>query len=159
MRPRGSPEVYERRRLEAIELLRQGRQPVEVARQVGVHRRTVRRWRATYEREGVAGLRARGNCGRPSRLTLEQKEQLKSELLRGARSAGFPTDLWTCPRVQKLIRTQFGVAYHVDHINRVLRSLGWSPQKPERRAVERDEQAIQSWVEKEWPRVKRGPVS
>ena len=65
------------------------------------------------------------------------------ELLQvGAEAAGFDTDLWTCPRVAKLIRKRFGARYHVDHIGRLLGSLGWSPQRPQRRALERDEARI-----------------
>jgi transposase len=78
-------------------------------------------------------------------------------LLKGAKAAGFPTDLWTCPRVAQLIRESFSVTYHVDHVGRLLRDLGWSPQKPQRRAVERDEAEIQRWVKEEWPRVKKKP--
>jgi transposase len=68
--------------------------------------------------------------------------------------AGFNTPLWTCPRVADVIWREFGVRYHVDHIGRVLHGLGWSPQKPERRAHEHDEAGIQRWVKVEWPRIK-----
>ena len=67
---------------------------------------------------------------------------------RGARSQGFDTDLWTCPRVKALIEREYGVSYHVDHIVRLLRSLGFTPQKPKRRAIERDEEAIARWIRK-----------
>ena len=76
-------------------------------------------------------------------------------LLEGAREPGYPTDLWTCPRVADLIRKRFGVDYHVDHIGRLLRSLGFSTQKPQRRAVERNEEEIQRWVAEDWPRIKK----
>ena len=76
-------------------------------------------------------------------------------LLLGAQAAGFATDLWTCPRVTELIEKQFGVRYHVDHVGRLLHALGWSPQRPERRAAERDEAAIQNWIKSDWPRIKK----
>ncbi len=76
-------------------------------------------------------------------------------LLRGAGEAGYMTDLWTCPRIVQVIEKAFGVRYHVDHIGRILHSLGWSPQKPQRRAVERDEAVIQTWAKVDWPRVKK----
>jgi hypothetical protein len=76
-------------------------------------------------------------------------------LLQGAQAAGYPTDLWTCPRVADVIRSRFGVQYHADHVGRLLHSLGWSPQKPQRRAVERDEEQVQTWIKQEWPRVKK----
>jgi transposase len=155
MRPPGSPEELERRRLRAIALLQQGMAPVDVARHVGVDRRSVRRWRASYDRAGPAGVDAKPAPGRPPKLDARRRSRLERVLLRGAAAAGFNTPLWTCPRVADMVRREFGVRYHVDHIGRVLRKLGWSPQKPERRARERDEVAIQRWVKGDWPRIKK----
>jgi transposase len=155
MRPSGSPAELERRRLRALRLLREGFAPVEVAQRVGVDRRSVRRWRAGFEQGGLAAIRARPAPGRPPRLAMARRDQLEQSLRRGARAYGYATDLWTCPRVAELIHRQFGVRYHVDHIGRVLHALGWSPQKPERRARERDEEAIRRWVRTEWPRAKK----
>lgn len=157
MRPHGSPDVLERRRLQAIDLLEQGYAPVEVAQRLGVDRRSVRRWKAAYRQGGRRAIRARPATGRPPKLSPEQREQLRQALLEGAQAAGFPTDLWTCPRVARLITQRFGVRYHVDHIGRLLHALGWSPQKPQRRAVERNEEAIQHWTQQEWPRIKKKP--
>ena len=155
MRPSGSPEELERRRRRAIALLQQGMAPVDVARHVGADRRSVRRWRADHERAGPAGVDAKPVPGRPPKLDPKRRAQLERLLLRGAGAAGFSTPLWTCPRVAAVVRREFGVRYHVDHVGRVLRALGWSPQKPERRARERDEAAIQRWVKVEWPRIKK----
>lgn len=155
MRPPGSPKELERRRLRAIALLKEGYQPVEVARTLGVDRRSVRRWKAAYRQEGRRALKAIPAPGRPLKLSIEQRNELEEELLRGAQGAGFPTDLWTCPRVAKLIKRRFGITYHVDHVGRVLRSLGWSPQKPERRAKERDHEKIQRWIKQDWPHIKK----
>lgn len=155
MRPSGSPKELERRRRRAIELLNDGWQPVEVAHQLGVDRRSVRRWKAAYRRRGHAGIEAKPTPGRPCALDSKARGRLEKLLLKGAKAAGFATDLWTCPRVAELIADDFGVDYHVDHIGRLLHSLGWSPQKPARRAIERDEQAIQRWVKEDWPRVKK----
>jgi len=121
MRPVGGAKQLERRRERAIALLKDGRAPVEVARLVGVDRRSVRRWNAAYRRAGVAGLAARPVPGRPSKLTARQREQLETLLLRGAEASGFESDLWTCPRVAHMIGRRFGIRYHVDHIGRLLR--------------------------------------
>ena len=83
---------------------------------------------------------------------------LEQELLEGAQAAGFPTDLWTCPRVVELIQARFGIHYNVSGVWRLLRSLGWTPQKPVRRAVEREEREIRRWIKKEWPRIKKKPA-
>lgn len=157
MRPSGSPKELERRRVRALQLLRQGLTPVEVARQLGVDRRSVRRWKAAARRRGEAGVRAKPTTGRPRRLAATDLKQLRGLLLQGAQSAGLPTDLWTCPRVAWLIKEHFGVRYHEDHVGRVLHGLGFSPQKPTRRAVERDEERIRHWVQQDWPRVKKTP--
>ncbi len=157
MRPTGSPEELERRRLRALALLKEGLLPVEVARRVGVDRRSVRRWKAAARRRGKAGVRARAAPGRPPKLIPEHKRRLEALLLEGAQAAGFHTDLWTCPRVAELIERRFGVRYHVDHIGRLLHDLDWTPQKPTRRALERDERAIRRWVKEVWPRVKKTP--
>jgi transposase len=84
---------------------------------------------------------------------------LEALLLKGALAAGFDTDLWTCPRVAELIKRRFGVEYHVDHIGRLLHGLGWTPQKPAARAVERDEGEIRRWIKEDWPRVKKTPAA
>jgi len=157
MRPAGSPDELERRRRRAITLLEERFQPVEVARMVGVDRRSVRRWKAAHQQEGERALAAKPASGRPPKLDAKQLGQLERALLKGAQAAGFPTDLWTCPRVAQLISHRFGVIYHVDHIGRLLHSLGWSPQKPQRRAVERDEEEIQRWMKEQWPRIKKKP--
>jgi putative transposase len=88
-------------------------------------------------------------------LAPRQLQQVERVLRNGAQAAGFATDLWTCPRVAQVIARRFGVQYHVDHLRRLLRAMGWSPQKPQRQAVERDEQAIRGWIKETWPRVKK----
>ena len=155
MRPAGTPAELERRRLRAVELLAQGHPPVEVARMVGVNRRSVRRWKAAYRKKGRPALEARPACGRPPKLPASLTRRLERELLRGAQAAGFATDLWTCPRVARLIEQRFRVHYHVDHIGRLLHALGWSPQKPTRRAIERDEEGIRRWIKQTWPALKK----
>lgn len=157
MRPEGSGEQLERRRQRAIALLKEGRAPVEVARLIGVDRRSVRRWNAAHRKQGASGLAARPVPGRPWKLSARQREQLEQMLLRGAEASGFESDLWTCPRVAQAITHRFGIGYHVDHIGRLLRSLGWTPQRPTRRALERDEEGIQRWSKQQWPRIKKKP--
>lgn len=159
MRPAGKPVQLETRRKKAIDLLRQGFAPVEVARIIGVDRRSVRRWKSAYHRKGIKALRARPNTGRPARLDPGKQKSLNRLLIKGAAAAGFSTDLWTCPRIMQLIKNKFGILYHVDHICRLMRSLGWSPQKPERRAAERNEKFIRQWKRIHWPRVKKKPIA
>ena len=157
MRPNGSPEELERRRLSALSMLEQGLAPVEVAQRLGVDRRSVRRWKAAASGGGPEALKAQPSAGRPPKLVARQRPRLERLLLRGAQAAGFANDLWTCPRIAQVVERQFGVRYHPDHLGRLLRSLGWSPQRPARRAQERDEARIQQWVKTDWPRIKKSP--
>jgi transposase len=155
MRPQGSPKELEQRRQRAIALLQEGYPPVDVASILGVDRRSVRRWNAAHRKKGEQGIRAKQASGRPPKLDGKDLRKLEKLLLKGSKKAGFPTDLWTCPRIAQIIKSLFGVNYHVDHIGRILHDLGWSPQKPERRAIERDEARIKEWIKVDWPRIKK----
>ncbi len=157
MRPNGTPEELERRRFRALTLLQHGKSPVEVARQLGVDRRSVRRWKSANQQHGRGALTARPASGRPARLQPGQKQTLRRALLRGAQAAGFENDLWSCRRVAQLIQQRFGIRYERTHVCRLLHNLGFTPQKPQRRAVERDEAAIRNWVQKVWPALKKKP--
>jgi transposase len=157
MRPSGTPQELEQRRLRAVRLLNEGFSPVEVARQIGVDRRSVRRWKAATREGGAKAVAAKAASGRPRRLSKRDLTRLRRMLMKGAQAAGLPTDLWTCPRVAWLIQREFDIQYHPAHVSRVLHGLGFSPQKPTRRAVERDEERIQAWIEQDWPRVKKTP--
>lgn len=136
-------------------MLQQGKGVREVARSVGASSSSVSRWKKQLEESGETGLAAKKQAGRESRLKEEQKEQLGQILLQGAVTAGYTTELWTLGRVAEVIEREFGVRYHPGHVWRILRKLGWSCQKPERRARERDEAAIAQWRQAEWPRIKK----
>lgn len=157
MRTHGSARQLEQRRLEAVALLDKGLSPEEVVSRLGVSRRSVDRWRQAVREQGKEALAAVPHPGRASFLTDRQQEDLIERLIAGALSQGFETDLWTCPRVQALIERRYKVTYHVDHLPRLLRRLGFTPQKPQRRALERDEEAIATWVRKDWRRIKKRP--
>ena len=83
--------------------------------------------------------------------------KVEQALERGPKANGFPTDLWTLARVAEVIEAVTGVRYHPGHVWRVLRQMGWSRQRPARRAVERDDAAIERWVNERWPKVKKTP--
>jgi transposase len=147
-----------RRRL-AVRMLSQGKSASEVSELVGASRSSVQRWKAAWQKGGVEAVAAKPHPGRKPRLTTAQKRRLERILLRGPRAAGFASDLWTCSRVAEAIHGRFGVTYHPDHVWRILHSLDWSCQKPELRARERDEAAIERWRTREWPRIKKEPAA
>jgi transposase len=155
MRPAGTPKQLEKRRRRAVQLLDSGRTLSGVARHVGAAVSSVFRWWQAYQRQGLRGLEAKPTPGRPPRLSSAKKRHLVKLLTRGAVRAGYQTDLWTLPRVAELIHQEFGVRYHPAHVWKVLTALRWSCQKPERRAVERDEVAIARWTREDWPRIKK----
>ena len=156
MRPFGSARQLEKRRRQAIALLQAGKPYRNVARAVGAALSSVVRWSQAYRRDTRTGLRARPIPGRPPRLTKAQQERLRRLLLRGARAAGHTTELWTLKRIATLIQAQFGVRYSPVGVWKLLRhGLDWSWQKPERRARQRDEAAIEQWKRQTWPDIKK----
>ena len=157
MRPRGSAAVLEARRHRALRLLDQGRSFNGVARLLECAPSSVMRWRDAREAGGKQALRVRSSPGRPPKLNARDRRRLVQQLRRGARAHGYATDLWTTARIARVIFQEFRVRYHRAHVGRLLHSLGWSVQKPERRALERDEGRIERWKRETWPRIKKKP--
>lgn len=154
------PFVFEARRLRAAELFAQGRSVAEVAAAVGVTDESARRWRARLAQGGVQALYRRRASGRPPKLSEEQVRQVEQALLAGAIANGFDNDLWTLGRVGQVVERMSGVRLTAASVWRLLHQrLGWSVQRPERKAKERDAQAIARWVAHEWPRIKKGPLN
>jgi transposase len=132
----------------------------QIATALGVSEGAVSQWLAQVRRAGPATLQPRPRPGRPPRLSPAQQAQVPALLGRGATAFGFRGDRWTCPRVAEVIRREFGVRYHPDHISRLLSRWGFSRQKPIRRARQRDKAAIQEWREQRYPAlIKRGHAS
>ncbi len=155
MRPQGSADKLEYRRRQAIRLLKEGKRPSEIMAIVKCSKSSLLRWRSSHKKEGDDGLNPKLASGRPPKLTESRQRKLIQLLIRGALKAGYSTDLWTTGRIAALIKRHLGVSYHPDYIGPLLKSMGWSWQKPERRAIQRDEAAIEHWKEKIWPRIKK----
>jgi len=149
-------EQLEERRLAGGRLLKAGKlSQAEIARQLGVSRATVSAWAKTVEAKGIRGLRKRKAAGSQSKLNSAQKQKLKYMLDRGALANGFPTDRWTLARVQQLIQQKFEISYHPNYLNRLLRKMGFSPQKPLAQAIEQEKELVQAWMQRDWPRIKK----
>lgn len=155
MRPSGTSQQLERRRRQAMHLLDAGQHLSAVARQLHCAKSSVSRWQDAYRRKGDNGLRPVPIPGRPCRLSLAQKRALAATLLKGALAQGYRTDLWTLERIAQLIRKRFRVQYHPNHVWWLLRGMGWSSQRPERRALQRDEPTIARWKRETWPHIKK----
>ena len=153
MRTPGTAAEHEFLRKRAVAAVRAGQSPSAVARAFGVHRVTVQRWLRQARVPG--GLDAKP-VRRASALADDQLRQLETLLLQGASQHGWPNDLWTAARVQQVILRHFGIDFHPEHVRKLLkRRLGWTSQKPQRRAKERDEDEIRRWKEEEFPRIVR----
>jgi len=154
-RPKGGPDLPADRRRRALALLKSGLSLHEVARRIKCVASSVMRWRDAWHRRGADALKVRWSSGRPAKLKPAQRRHLVRLLLKGPLAHGYHTNLWTTARIAELITREFGVSYHRDHVGRLMHRLGWSHQKPETRAAERDEQAIARWKREDWPRVKK----
>lgn len=149
--------ALEKRRQQAAGLFAKGRSAPEVARHFGVARQVAYRWKEAWENGGKTALASKGPAGPKHRLSFEQMEQVADALVTGPASRGYKTNLWTLPRVAALIEELTGVRYHPAHVWRLLDSCGFSCQRPERRAVERNEPAIRRWQRVQWPALKKRP--
>ena len=133
----------------------QGMKPADVARKYNVHRSSASRWKRTFGKEGEDGLTSQSSSGRPMKLTNEQKNHLTTLLVQGACSCGFETELWTGKRVSKLIKKEFGITYHFNHIPKLLHALDFRPVKPEKKAGEKDEGKKDEWLRTTWVHLKK----
>jgi transposase len=151
MRKKGSAAEWERLRNVAANMFDQGMESGQIAVLLGVAVQTVRQWRRLYIKGGRAALASRKPTGRPSELNDQRREQLAQMLLKTPVECGFDKYLWTQQVIADLVLREFGVSYHHDHIGVILKQIGFSHQKPARRAKERDEQAIETWRSEVWP--------
>jgi transposase len=149
----------EARRLQAWRLKQRGWSQRQIAEALGVSEGAVSQWMTRARAGGPDALYRRPPPGAPCRLTTEQRARIPALLQRGPTAYGFRGELWTRARVAAIIRLQFGVSYHPRHVGRLLDALHWSPQKPTRRARQRNEAAIAQWRDNTWPAIKRGRKS
>lgn len=147
--------AMEKRRLKAAKYFERGLGCSEVARRLGVRRQSAHGWMQAWQRGGRESLRSSGPAGRKPRMSDGQKRQLIDAMLAGPQQSGYATEVWTLPRVRALVRKHTGETYHTGHLSRMLRALGLSCQRPERRAIERDEKNIRRWKRVEWPAIKK----
>jgi len=142
------------RRLRAWELEQQGWAPRDIAEALGVSRAAVSQWLSAAAEGGPGVLRSRLHPGPAGKLLPGQKELIADFLWHGAEAYGFRGDVWTCDRLRQVIQEEFGVTYHKHHVARILKDIGWTPQVPITRAIQRNEKEIQRWRDEVWPELK-----
>jgi transposase len=146
----------EARRLQAWQLKQKGWPQRQIAEALGVSEGAVSQWMKRARDGGAAALRHRSPRGAPSRLTHEQLARLPALLQQSPEAYGFRGEIWTRGRIAAVIHAEFGVSYHPRHVGRLCQGIRWSPQKPVRRARQRDEAAITHWRQETWPALQKG---
>jgi transposase len=164
MRSQGTAQELEQRRRLAVQRVNEGWKQKDVAAFLGVTERTVSRWMAAYREGGDQAVAAKPTPGRPPKLTKRQERSVLSWLTKSPQAFGYKTDLWTTRRLAEVIAKRFGVRFNANYLAAWLTARGYSPQKPETPAVERDNPAIARWVAEDWPRIQKkratsGPTS
>ena len=145
------------RRMRAVELFEAGRRQADVVAELGVSAQTASRWHRAWQGCGRDALAGVDRLGRTPRLCDERLAEVQTALLAGPKANGFGTDMWTLARIAEVIERMTGVRYSLSQTWLILRQrLGWTRQRPARRAVERDDAAIEAWAKRDWPRIKRG---
>lgn len=147
--------ALEARRMQAAALFRRDQSPAEVGRVLGVSRQNASVWHQRWTAHGIKGLKGAGRAGRRPKLPRERFKEVARALLRGPRAYGYTTEFWTLERIARVITKTCQVSYHPGHVWRLLGQLGWSCQRPMRRARQRDEAAIARWCRDTWPRIKK----
>jgi transposase len=146
-----------KKRLRAGRMLLAGKRPAEVAEEVGVARQTVYTWKGLLDEGGIDALRAVPSRGRPAKLDASQLDGIRSAVLQSPTEHGFGTELWTLKRVGAVIERLYGVKFGTTQLWRILGALGFSVQKPEKRALERNEDGVRQWKRRTWPTLKKKP--
>jgi len=159
MRPKGTADKLEARRRLGVSMVDQGLSLYRVGRLLGCPPMTVKRWRDAVRKWGDLGLKGKPTPGRPPKLSSRDLKRLVGILVKGPLVSGYSTDVWTTRRIAEVIEEAFKVCFHRDHVGRLLHRLEWSYQKPDRRALQRNEEKIERWTTEEWPRIKKGPKS
>ena len=145
----------EKRRLQAGRYFSNGKSQSWVADHFSVSPAAACKWHARWQADKQEGLKSLGRCGAPAKLTRKKIKKVDQALLKGPEKNGFPSPLWTLDRVAQVIRKEAHAIYHPGHVWKLLRFLGWTNQRPVRRARERNETAIRAWRKHVWPMLKK----
>ena len=147
----------EARRLQAVPYFKKGWSLRRIGKKFDVSQVAVYQWKTAWKKQGSNGLKA-GRYGPASKLSVKKETTISKKILQGAEAHGFSGDFWTLARITSAVRTWTGVLYQDRSVWHVLKRLGFSCQKPVKRAVERDEKAIKTWLSTSWPEVKKGAL-
>jgi transposase len=157
MRSKGSASELEARRRLAVQRVDEGWQQKDVAAFLGVSLKAVGNWVAAYRATGDEGLKGKPHPGPKPKLSVRQERAALSWLAGSPRAFGYKTELWTTRRLAEVIERRYKVRFNSNYLAEWLTKRGYSPQKPETKAVERDDPAVARWAAEDWPRIKKSP--
>ncbi len=149
-------EAQEDTRRKAVQAVRDGKTQLEAAKLFGVTRQAIGGWMKIYDEVGVKGLRAQRR-GRPKGKKLKPwqcAQVAKAVIDRTPDQLKLPFYLWTRESVGELIQRRFGLKLSVWTVGRHLADWGFTPQKPVKKAFEKDPKAVAAWLAKEYPAIK-----
>ena len=150
-----SHEVLEHYRFRTVELYKKGKKINDIAEFFGIHRCAVSHWITKYKREGKVTLKSKKATGPSYKLTDKEINKLLKILNNNATKYGFETPLWTCKRIQYIIKKRIGKRIHTTNVMRWLKRWGLTNQKPTRRASQRDEKEVDEWLKETWPKIQK----
>lgn len=146
--------LLERRRRAAATLFTRGVSQAAVAKRYKVSTAAACQWHAMWK-AGTKSLATKGPPGSDPKLSARQKQRLKIHLLKGPKKAGYTTEFWTLSRIKLVAQKKLHVDVGTTSVWRIITDLGFSCQKPERRAKERNEEAVAHWKLSTFPRRKK----
>lgn len=138
-------QALQKRRIKAIKLYQKGQTQYQIAKKLKVSFEAVSNWVEDFKKHGLDGLKSKGKPGQKPKLTQDDKRNIRRAILKGPKTAGYSTDLWTLERLKTLIKNIAKISYHPGHVWKIIVSLGFSCQRPETRAKERNERKIKEW--------------
>lgn len=150
-----SQDELEKRRMKAACYFKEGKSQGWVHKKLGVSRAAVTQWYAKWKKGGIDAL-LQGKYGRISKMSPEDEKKIQKDILKGAKECGYDTDYWSLRRLTDYIKKETGISYEDRSVWHTMERFGFSCQKPARRARERDEKAITTWIKTTWPAVKKG---
>lgn len=150
-----SHDVLEHYRFRAVELYQKGKSVQDIAFFFGIHRGSVSLWIKTWKEKGLNSLKSKKANGPEPKLTNKDRKKIISVVKKSAMDFGFETPLWTCKRLQQIIKNELHKEIDISNIWRWLISWGFTNQKPERDALEKNQREVNKWLKEEWPKIEK----
>jgi transposase len=151
--------ALEHRRREALELIDSGISQAEAARRLGVVRQAVSQWVAARRAGGTKSVASKGKPGPKTAPNEATRKRIEAAMIKGPKANGYRNDLWTLRRVAEVIERITGTKPSTTRTWNLMREMGWSCQRPARRARQQNAEQVRGFVDQVWAAVKKTPAS